>query len=931
MTTRTQAEALSRSRPSGTVTFLFSDIEGSTARWDADRIAMASALSRHDSLMRAALDAHGGYVFKTMGDAFCAAFRTASDAADAALEAQRALRFEDFSAVHGLRVRMALHSGTAEERDSDYFGPEVNRIARLLAIGHGGQILVSAAAVDLLRDAMPSQASLLDLGAHRLKDLTRPEQVFQLAAPDLSAEFPPLRSLEHLTNNLPAQLTTFVGRDREISEIVALLAEHRLVTLTGAGGAGKTRCAIRIGADLLNGWKDGIWLAELAPLADSAQVANAIAQVLHVQEQPNSALLDTIVAYLKHKRLLLLLDNCEHLIEQARRAASAILRDCPGVRILATSREPLNISGEAAYRMPSLAVPPNAEMLVKEGTSAYGSAQLFLDRALLSSSRFTLSDENASSVVELCRRLDGIPLAIELAAARVKILSPQQLVQKLDERFRVLTGGDRRALPRHQTMRALIDWSYDLLSPEERAFFRKLSIFAGGFTLESAAAANASADEIDVLDLLSSLVDKSLVQAELTESGTRYGFMESTRQYARERLRECGEEQDAARGHAFAFGKAASQIDNMWETLPDSEWLARVGPEMENYRAALHWAFGAQGDVTLGQRLSAALRKAWISFGVTEGRRWLKTARERSGTETPAEVVAALDLSEASLASGFHQFETTLTCGERGLETYRELGDPQGLALAKEIVGDALVTVGKIEEGTVLLQEALAERRALGARKSVAGLLVLVAQARWFAGDTPEARKLFAEALTAARAAGGKRLSAIIASNFAECEFDAGDGVAAVRLVREAATILREINDAQLLPFALTNEAGYLLALQRYDEARSSAIEALAFARDLQYAVPRLLALQRLAAVAALRPDDNAQALENMRCGARLFGYVNAGFARLEESPDETERMQNDSAVPVLRDALGTEEVANLMHEGSFWTEDRALAEAMQI
>ncbi|HKU66877.1 MAG TPA: adenylate/guanylate cyclase domain-containing protein, partial [Candidatus Baltobacteraceae bacterium] len=426
MATQVESGPPAWARPTGTVTFLFSDIEGSTTRWDADRDAMTVAVARHDAVMRAALEAHGGYVFKTMGDAFCAAFAMAGEAAIAALDAQRALAAEDFSAVGGVRVRMAVHTGTADERDGDYFGPTVNRVARLLAVGHGGQVLVSGAAAELLRGGASGQSSLRDLGEHRLKDLAQPEHIYQLVASDVPQEFPALRSLDVLPNNLPPQLTSFVGREHVVAEIKGLIESHRLVTLVGSGGAGKTRCAIQVGAELLDGSGDGVWLVELAPAADQHFVVNAIAQALNVQEQPNRPLLDTLVAYLKRKRLLLVLDNCEHVIDEVRRVVASMLQNSLEVRILATSREPLNISGEATYRMPSLAVPDTAELLRAEEASRFGAVQLFVERALLSNNRFGLTEENAPHVAEICRRLDGIPLAIELAAARVKVLSPQQ-------------------------------------------------------------------------------------------------------------------------------------------------------------------------------------------------------------------------------------------------------------------------------------------------------------------------------------------------------------------------------------------------------------------------------------------------------------------------------------------------------------------------
>ena len=902
-------------RPTGTVTFLFSDIEGSTARWDAYHKEMAAALARHDALMRAALEVHGAYIFKTMGDAFCAAFARASDAVIAALEVQRALAAEDFSAVHGLRVRMALHAGIAHEREGDYFGPALNRVARLLAVGHGGQVLVSGSAAALLQHALPLHSSLRDLGDHRLRDLARPERVYQLLAPDLQEAFPELRSLDHLSNNLPQQLTSLIGRDAVLAEIKTLLTQHHLVTLTGAGGAGKTRCAIQAGADLLDGSSDGVWLAELAPVTDQALVANVIAQAMYVREQPNQPILDTLVAYLKRKQLLIILDNCEHVIDEARHVAATILRECPDVRILATSREPLNISGEAAYRMPSL--------------SPSDAAQLFVDRAHLSNTHFSLTRENAGQVAEICRRLDGIPLAIELASARVKVLTPRQLLEKLNERFRVLTGGDRNALPRHQTMRALIDWSYELLTNDERALFRKLSVFSGGFTLQTAAAVcnEGDRDEFAVLDLLTSLVDKSLIQADPGDDETRYRLLESTRQYAREKLSNARETDAAAHMHARAFLALAQQLDDAWEAMPDRAWFARAEPEIENLRAALTWAFGSGGDLPLGQRLIGSMCLIWQYLATAEGLRWVRRAQESCTADTPIDVLARLDLTESFLTAVLGQHTSSLAAAERALARFNAVDDALHVALAEHRVGFSLVAAGKNAEGEALLRDALAKFRALGTRKAESFALDRLAWVRSLDGDIDVARALHGEALATARAAGGEQQAAWIALNFAEMEFRAGDAVSALRFADEALTVFRAFDDNRSVTNVLCNVAAYLIALQRYDEACVSACEALAVARDAQHSVGVAFTLQHLAAIAALHSEVWSQASDDRSRAARILGFVDARIASLEALREYTEQHEYDAVIPLLRDALGEDALANLMAEGSAWSEDRAIAE----
>ncbi|HZT40750.1 MAG TPA: adenylate/guanylate cyclase domain-containing protein, partial [Chthonomonadaceae bacterium] len=575
--------------PSGTVTFLFTDIEGSTKLWEQHPEAMRSALARHDALLREAIEKHNGVVFKTVGDAFCAAFATAGEALAAALAAQQALQNEDWAETGALRVRMALHTGTAEEREGDYFGPPLNRVARLLAIGHGGQVLLSEVTQGLTSDALPSAASLQNLGEHRLRDLSRPETVFQLLHPDLPAKYPPLKSLDSpdLPNNLPLHITSFIGREQEMAEVKNLLAGTRLLTLVGLGGAGKTRLALAIGAEVLEEYPDGVWLVELAPLSEPGLVPPAVASTLNLQEEPGRALLQTLTTALKCRRMLLVLDNCEHLLSACATFADTLLRACPQVKILATSREVLGIAGETVYRVPPLALPdpdrlPSIELLMQ-----FEAVRLFLDRATAVSTAFSITSENASAVARLCCQLDGLPLAIELAAARVRAMPVEQVASRLDDRFRLLTGGSRTALPRQQTLRALIDWSYDLLDESEKCLLRRLSVFTGGWTLEAAEAV-CGADGEDVLDLLTSLVDKSLVVYEEQGDQGRYRMLETVRQYGRERLADTDPEAaSVGQLHAEYYLSLAEQAAAQLLGPEQQRWLARLEREQDNLRAVL--------------------------------------------------------------------------------------------------------------------------------------------------------------------------------------------------------------------------------------------------------------------------------------------------------------------------------------------------------
>jgi len=463
--------------PSGTITLLFTDIEGSTKLWEAHPEAMQIVLARHDTLLREAIATHDGYVFKTIGDAFCAAFATAPEAVQAALSAQQALVRESWPEPLTLKVRMALHTGAVESRDSDYFGPPLNRVARLLSTGHGGQTLLTQATQERVRDSLPPTATLRDLGTHQLKDLARPEQVYQLQHPELPESFPALKSLSTHPNNLPQQVTSFIGREKELAEVQERLAQTRLLTLTGAGGSGKSRLALQAAADLLERFPDGVFLVELAPLADPDLVIQTVAGALGLKEESGLSIQATLIESLKSKQILLLLDNCEHVLDASAKLADALMRSCPDLKLLATSREGLGIAGESTYRVPSLSLPDPKQTQTAETLSHFEAVRLFIDRALQTQPSFTVTNENAPALVSICFRLDGIPLAIELAAARARSLSVEEINSKLDQRFRLLTGGSRTALPRQQTLRSLIDWSYALLSPQEKQVLESLSVF----------------------------------------------------------------------------------------------------------------------------------------------------------------------------------------------------------------------------------------------------------------------------------------------------------------------------------------------------------------------------------------------------------------------------------------------------------------------
>jgi predicted ATPase/class 3 adenylate cyclase/tetratricopeptide (TPR) repeat protein len=575
--------------PSGTVTFLFTDIEGSTRLWQLDEAAMREAVRRHDELLQATINECGGVVFSTMGDGMAAAFTTAYAALGAAELAQDRLSKEEWSLAEPVRVRIGLHSGEAEERDGDFFGTAVNRAARLMAIGHGGQVLCSSTTAELVE----GNVALVDLGEHRLRDLDRPMHVFQVG----KGSFPPLRSLSAFPGNLPRQLTSFVGRQAELISIAKALEASRLVTLTGTGGVGKTRLAVQAAANLVTSFPDGVWLCELAAAAAPESMLQVIAAALGYTPAPGAPLDRGIPEFVGSRRLLVVLDNCEHLLDPAAGFTQTVLDRCPNLAILATSREALEVRGERVIRLRSLPVPQAAASLDQLGE--FDAALLFLDRADAAGADQALKAADGPAIAEICRRLDGIPLAIELAAARVIALSPGEIAAHLDERFRLLTGGRRAAVERHHTLRATIDWSYALLSERDQTVFNHLGVFPASFDA-TAAQAVAGANRVepwDVLDALTSMVAKSMLNADRSGTGpTRYQMLESLRHYARERLDATAGTDDARRCHARHYAAAATAIGSGLIGPEELSWRERLYADVDNFRAAVGWSLDSASE-----------------------------------------------------------------------------------------------------------------------------------------------------------------------------------------------------------------------------------------------------------------------------------------------------------------------------------------------
>jgi len=709
-------------------TFLFTDIEGSTKLWESIPEKMKSALQRHHEILQEAISSNDGAAFQIIGDAFCIAFPTASSAISAALAAQQNLHQEQWDLPSPIRVRMGIHTGAAERTSNDSLtggyasNHTLNRVARILSAGHGGQILLSFATKELVKDSLPANTEMRDMGEHHLKNLNRPEHLFQLIIADLPSDFPPLNTLDSYRYNLPLQLTSFIGRKREIAEVKYLLSATRLLTLIGPGGTGKTRLSIQVANELLDQYPDGAWFVELAPISDPLLLPRTTAIAIGLRDEPQRPVIDMLCDYLRGKQLLLILDNCEHLVEACAQLADTLLHACPQIRIVASSREALGIAGETSYLVPSLELPDIQNLPTVEVLSQCEAIQLFIERASASTQNFKVTDENASSIAQICLRLDGIPLAIELAAAKVRALSVDQISKRLDDRFRLLTGGSRTALERHQTLRATLDWSYNLLSPEEQILFRRLSTFVNGWTLEAAESVcsdESASDGIrseDVQNLLEHLVNKSLVLAEEWQSETRYRVLETMRQYADEKLIEVGESVSLRERHLVYYLTLAETAAPHLLKPEQLEWLARLEAEHENMRAALEWSLGKERP-EYALHLAAALGTFWVMHCYwLEGAKWLERALAKPAQDlTSAEKTARARAlyHDAEIANETDNLERMQTSAEASLALCEAGTDRRDLAIARLFVGLAFIRKDYDEKARPLLEQSLSEFRDL--------------------------------------------------------------------------------------------------------------------------------------------------------------------------------------------------------------------------
>jgi len=970
-----------RALPSGTVTFLFTDIEGSTRLWQSHPEAMRQALSRHDASVAQIIDQQEGALVKSRGegDSLFAVFARATDAVAAAATLQLAFSAEPWPAQTPLRVRIALHTGEADLVDGEYYGAAVNRCARLRAVCHGGQVLVSRAAFEIVQDALPDGVALRNLGEQRLRDLTRPEHVFQLLHPSLPWDFPPLRSLNAFPNNLPQQLTSFIGRDREIAEVIRLLGTTRLLTLTGAGGCGKTRLALQVAADVLDQYPDGAWLAELAPISDPALVPQAVASALGLRDEGGRTILQTLTEHLKPKDLLLVLDNCEHLMEAALQVLDSLLRDCPNIDVLVTSRESLNLAGEQCYRVPMMSMPDPKATLPVEALFQYEATALFIVRAWLIQPDFAVTNASAPAVAQICQRLDGMPLAIEMAAARVRLLPPEQIMARLEDRFRLLTGGSRRALRRQQTLQATIDWSYALLNEREKAVLRRLSVFAGGWSLESAEAVcagegGASGEAVkpsDILDALASLVDKSLVLSDPQGADARYRMLETICQYAADRLEASGEAEAVRARHRDWYMTLAEEGERQLHGPQQLIWLSRLDMEHDNLRAALAFSQNQAAGVTAGLRLSGALRRFWLTRGHwSEGQRWLDRAlgRARPSQREPGRgrAASALARAKALLGAGLlahyqGEQQTAARFTTEGLTLYRHAGDQKGVADALHLLGSVAFYRRDYQAAERLAEESLAISRRLEDLQGITGSLSNLGQIADQRGDYAQARRLWTESLGTYRALEDQVGIALTLMNLGCVACAVGDQKAAQGYSLDSLTIYRALGDQYNTELTLNNLGEALYFDGAYGEAREIYGERLGLCQQMGYEYGVASSLDHLArAECALGNYAAARgflgesltlhrrlkhgtgialalatwawlscAEGQTRKGARLLGAAQGLREGLRTRLTPTEKEENDQRAASVRETLGDQTFSAAWEAGRAMTLEQAVEYAL--
>ena len=925
------------SLPTGTVTFLFTDIEGSTKLWEQYPKAMKAALAWHDAILRQAVEVHSGHVIKTTGDGIHAVFASANDLIGAVIQAQQLLQAESWDEIQPqtIRVRMGAHTGEAELRDGDYYGQSLNRAARLMAVASGGQILLSEVTARLVDEHLPPGVTLLDMGDRRLKDLIRPEHIFQVVAAGLLSDFPPLKTLDSFHHNLPIQLTSFIGREKEISEVKQLLAERRLVTLTGPGGTGKTRLSLQVAADLIEAFRDGVWFIELAPITDPALVAVTVLTTLGLREDKDRPAIKVLTDYLQNRRALLIFDNCEHLVESSAQVVNEVLQACAQVKILGSSREALGVGGETPFRVPSLSVPDSLENISAGDLNQFESVRLFVERATMVQSNFSVTSENASALTQVCRRLDGIPLAIELAAARVRMMKVSQIAARLDDSFSLLTGGSRTALPRQQTLRALIDWSYNLLPEAERKLLARLSVFVGGWSLEAAEAicSGEGIEEVEILDLLTQLANKSLVVVDDSGDEIRYRLLETIRQYARDKLLDFGEAASIRTRHLNYF---VNFVDTAVLGLLSPQvvtWRNRWEVESGNVHIAVQWGlqYDPQAALELVSQMtyegSTAIAGSFVEVihWLTEALALVEALPTAEGEQLHRRMVARgrglVTLgAHAAMLGDYDQARPAL---KNGILLLRKSGDKRELAWALAVQGTGLFTMQEGgEDALANAQEGLALFRELNDLVGQALTLVSMASLLGISGgDLKSAREHLKEGIRLLEQAETPQLAGLAFLEWGRIATIEGMDAEAGTKFEKSMELFMQLQDPFMINMARSELAHVLRRKAEYARALTLYREALV---NWQQMGMRAAIAHELECFAFI-----ARTLEQPARAATLLGSAEILRERIGSSMAPHERVEYDQELKELQVKLGKDKLEQAWSQGRSLSMEQAIMYAL--
>lgn len=832
------------SKPIGLVTFLFTDIEGSTKLSQEFPDTYSEAMDKHNSILTNAIESNNGFIFKIAGDSFCCAFAIAEDAVKAAVMAQKDFAFETAGQAVSdavIKVRIGIHTGNAEWTGTDYIGyVALARVNRIMSAACGEQIIISNNTHELVIEKFTgvgkdsdTKITFRDLGERRLKDLIQALNLYQVVAPDLREDFPPLKTLDARPNNLPAQLTSFIGREKEMKDIKLHLLKSSLLTLLGPGGTGKTRLALQAGAEMIDDFENGVWLVELAAITEPSFVAGEIASVFNLKSAGSKEIIEILRNYLREKELLLILDNCEHLIHECASITDQLLHTCKKLKILTSSREPLQISGEIVYSVPSLSMPNTKVSLTAKALTQYESVQLFVDRATSVKSDFKVTNENAPALAQLCYDLDGIPLAIELASARINVLPVEKILERLKDMFNLLTRGNRTLLPRQQTLRALIDWSYDLLSEKEKILLQRVSIFTGGWTLEAAEAicSDEPLEELEILDLISNLINKSLVKMYESENESRYIMLETIRKYGEEKLSASKEKLNIQNKSFEFFYKFIEGSDTKLSGSEQRVWIRQINTEYENIRESLRWALENVPESAL--KMSIELGKFWeLQSHFKEALETLGKCLENSLKVDP------LSKAKGIFWKGFFsvqqaKYKEANECLNQSIGMFRELNYKEGEAMA--LISLATIAVFEVDYEKINLysDQSLVLSGEINNRSYIARNLQNIAIGLMQQGKHDEARKKFEESIAIYRELNDPVQLAKIIGNIGALEYLMTNYDKARIVLEESLLIRHELGDKQGISIALVNIGAVAYMQKDYDNARRILEQSLVILKEL--------------------------------------------------------------------------------------------------